>query len=104
MSERKSEKKKIPVAKAIEIVGRAIKAVAGKGQPNKVRSDQTLESLGISTSENLLALKHQLKAEVASEGYEFKKMGIEELLRTHTVKEAATLVTHAQPIDGPTLY
>ncbi len=92
------------VGKALEIVKRAIKAVAGKGQPPSLQVGQTLESLGISTSEALQALKHQLNDEVASAGYVFTKMSIEGLQRSHTVEQAADLVRHAQPVGTPTMY
>jgi ElaB/YqjD/DUF883 family membrane-anchored ribosome-binding protein len=94
----------ISLSKALEIVSRGIKQVAGKGQPNRLDSDHTLESLGILTTEQLKVVKTKIESDLASEGYEFRKMSLDSLQRSHTVAEAADLVRHAEPIEATRFY
>jgi hypothetical protein len=87
-------------SQAFQIVLRCIKAIAGRGEPDP---HHTLEESGISTDHQLRLLKDEIVGELAKEGLEFKKMGIDDINPSSTIEDVAHLVSYAQ-VKGERFY
>lgn len=93
----------ISAKKAYELVLRAIKAIAGQADVLPV-SDQAIEQLGITTTNEVKQLKDLVVSDVSKEGYEFTKMSLESIQPSSTVDDLVHLVTHATPKSHPRMY
>lgn len=89
-------------SQAYQIVLRCIKAIAGRGEPDP-DPHHTLEESGISTRQQIRLLKNEIVAELAKEGFEFKKMSIEDINPASTIEDVAHLVSYAQ-VKGERFY
>jgi hypothetical protein len=83
----------LSINRAYQVVIRCIRAIAGRAEPE---AQHTLEESGISTDLQLGLLKNEITAELAKEGFEFQKMGLDDIKPTSTVKDVAQLVSYAQ--------
>lgn len=85
----------LSIHRAYEYVKKSIRAVVGRSD---ISPDpyHTLEESGISTNHQLRLLKDKIIAELASEGFEFKKMSLDDINPSTTIKDVAHLVSHVQ--------
>ncbi len=84
------------LTRALQVVMRCVRAVAGRAEPEP-EAQRTLEESGISTDLQLGELKSRITAELSKEGYELRKMGLDELGRSSTIKDVAEVVKYARP-------
>lgn len=82
------------LSRAMQVVMRCVRAVAGRAEPE---AQHTLEESGISTHLQLRELKSKITAELSKEGFELRKMGLDELRSSSTIKDVAEVVKYALP-------
>ena len=80
----------------MQMVMRCVRAVAGRAEPEP-EAQHTLEESGISTDLQLREFKNRITAELSNEGFELRKMGLDELRPSSTIKDVAEVVKYALP-------
>ena len=78
----------------MQVVMWCVRAVAGRAEPE---AQSTLEESGISTDLQLREFKNRITAELSNEGFELRKMGLDELRPSSTIKDVAEVVRYALP-------
>lgn len=86
------------LSRALQVVMRCVRAVAGRAEPEP-DAEHTLEESGISTDLQLRELKTKITAELSREGFELQKMGLDELKPSSTIKDVAEVVSYARPVS-----
>lgn len=84
------------LTRALQMVMRCVRAVAGRAEPEP-DAQHTLEESGISTDLQLIEFKTKIMAELSKEGFALQKMGFDELRRSSTIKDVAEVVSYALP-------
>lgn len=84
------------LSRAMQVVMRCVRAVVGRAEPEP-DAEHTLEESGISTHLQLRELKTEITAELSKEGFELRKMGLDELSPSSTIKDVAEVVKYALP-------
>ena len=80
----------------MQVVMRCVRAVAGRAEPEP-EAQHTLEESGISTDLQLRELKSRITAELSNEGFELRKMGLDDLRPSSTIEDVAEVVKYALP-------
>lgn len=83
-------------SRAMQVVMRCVRAVAGRAELEP-ESRHTLEESGISTDLQLREFKTRITAELSNEGFELRKMGLDDLRPSSTIEDVAEVVKYALP-------